>query len=109
MRRTASTTALTVLVVLMNVATALAAGDKATICSDNHDASKVGECAKGIFAPNAKAFWWILLVAGLLFMAASRKAGRAVATGVILVVSGIAIYNPGGVGEMMSNLANSIV
>lgn len=103
MRRTLSSAALAVFVVLANAATALAASDG---CG-SHDPNKIGDCAKGIFSSNAKAFWWILLVAGLLFMAASRKAGRSVATGVILVISGIAIYNPAGVGAMMSNLAGN--
>lgn len=104
MRRTLSSAALAALVMLANAATAMAAGSDG--CG-SHDPNKIGDCAKGIFSSNAKAFWWILLVAGLLFMAASRKAGRAVATGVVLLISGIAIYNPAGVGAMMSNLAGN--
>lgn len=103
MRRTVSTAALAAFVMFANAATALAAPNG---CG-THDPSKIGDCAKGIFSINAKAFWWILLVAGLLFMAASRRAGRAVATGIVLLISGIAIYNPGGIGQMMTNLAGN--
>lgn len=103
MRRTGSSVALAVFMALANASTSLAA------CNTNHDVEKIGNCAKGVVSSNAKAFWWILLVVGLLFMAASRKASRAIATGAVLVLSGIAIYNPAGVGEMMSNFANSLV
>jgi hypothetical protein len=44
----------------------------------------------------------------VLFMAASRKAGRAAATGVALVVSGVVIYNPAGVAGMMQGFADKI-
>lgn len=108
MRRTISTAALAAFVMLANSATTLAATSQSNGCG-SHDPNRIGDCAKGIFSSNAKAFWWILLVAGLLFMAASRKAGRAVATGVVLVISGVAIYNPAGVGSMMSNLASALV
>jgi hypothetical protein len=105
MRRTLSAAALAAFVMLANASAALAAGGSNGCGS--HDPGKIGDCAKGIFSSNAKAFWWILLVAGLLFMAASRRAGRAVATGVVLLISGIAIYNPAGIGQMMSNLAGN--
>src|SRR5436853_1920630 len=108
MRRTLSSAAIAAFVMFVNVSAALAqgtgGGSGGSSCSGNHDPGKIGECAKGIVSSNAKAIWWILLVVGVLSMIASRKAGRAVATGVLLVVSGIAIYNPAGVGSMMSNL-----
>jgi hypothetical protein len=72
------------------------------------DPTKIGENVKSIVTPNAKAFWWIFLVGGLLFMAASRKAGRAVGMGILLLVSGIAIWNPVGVTSMMSGFADRV-
>lgn len=107
MRRIVSTVGAGFVVLLVNSASALAAAPAKPTPTD--DPTKIGENVKSVFAPNAKAFWWVLLVAGLLFMAASRKAGRAVATGVLLVISGIAIYNPEGVGSMMAGLADKIV
>lgn len=101
MRRTLSAAVVGLVVLLVDAAGAYAA--------DKADPSKIGDNVKDVFAPNAKAFWWILLVGGLLFMAGSRKAGRAVATGVLLIISGIAIYNPAGVGAMMAGLADKIV
>lgn len=107
MRRIAST--VVVGLVVLFVDTAAAFGAEKAGPTPPADPTKIGENVKDVFAPNAKAFWWVLLVSGLLFMAASRKAGRAVATGVLLVVSGVAIYNPGGVGAMMAGLADKIV
>jgi hypothetical protein len=87
---------------LVNSAHASAAADAGA------DPTKIGDNLKGIVSPNAKAFWWVLLVCGVLFMAASRKAGRAAATGVALVVSGVVIYNPAGVAGMMQGFADKI-
>jgi hypothetical protein len=103
-RRALSTAALTAFVVISNSAAALAAD-----CNTNHDVTKIGDCAKGIVSSNAKAVWWILLVVGVLSALTSRRAGRAVASIGLIIVSGIAIYNPNGVGQMMSNFAGSLV
>jgi hypothetical protein len=73
------------------------------------DPSKVGDNVKSIVTPNVKAFWWVALVCGLVFMAISRKASRAGGVAVILIISGIAIWNPGGVTNMMSNFAQKVV
>jgi hypothetical protein len=103
-RRALSTAALTAFVVLTNSAVALAAA-----CNTNHDVTRVGDCAKGIVSANAKAIWWILLVVGVLSALTSRRAGRAVASIVLIIISGIAIYNPNGVGALMSNFAGALV
>lgn len=99
------------LVVLLSstfVALAAALVDSAIASAAGSDPTKIGDNLKGIVSPNAKAIWWVLLVCGVLFMAASRKAGRAAATGVALVVSGVVIYNPAGVAGMMQGFADKI-
>lgn len=73
------------------------------------DVSKIGDCTKGIVSPNAKAFWWICLVIGLLFMAGSRKASRAGGIAAVLIISGVAVFNPAGVGTAMQNFAGKII
>lgn len=73
------------------------------------DPTQVGNNVKDIVSPNAKAFWWVFLVIGLLGMAATRKASRAGGIGALLLISGIAIYNPGGVGNFMQGIATSVL
>jgi hypothetical protein len=94
---------------LVNTASAGAAAAATPTPSGGADPTQIGNNLKSVVSPNAKAFWWVLLVCGVLFMAASRKAGRAAATGVALVISGIVIYNPGGVGSMMQGFADKIL
>lgn len=99
MNRLAGAAVVSVCVLLVNASAALAAGS---------DPTKIGDNAKGIVEPNAKSFWWICLVAGLLGMAASRKASRAGGIAVMLLLSGIVIYNPGGAGSFMQGVADKI-
>ena len=73
------------------------------------DPTKVGDNVKDIVSPNAKAFWWVALVVGALGATFKRKASSAGAIGIALLVSGIVIYNPAGVGSMMQGLADKIV
>jgi ribulose 1,5-bisphosphate synthetase/thiazole synthase len=100
LRNALSSALLASFVLSVNASAALAQGS---------DPTKVGDNAKDIILPNAKAIWWICLVCGLLYAAASRKAGRA--GGIIggLLLSGIVIYNPGGVASFMQGIANQIV
>jgi hypothetical protein len=42
-------------------------------------------------------------------MAFSRRASKAGGIAIMLVVSGIAIYNPVGVGSMMKGVADSVL
>lgn len=106
MRRTPSSAVIAVLVILTNASVALAAAPAKT---GSGDPTQIGDNVKAIVSPNAKAFWWVFLVVGLLFMAASRKAGRAVATGIILVVSGVVIWNPAGATSMIAGLGDRIL
>lgn len=73
------------------------------------DATKIGDNAKDIVLPNAKAFWWICLVVGVLGMAASRKASRAGGIAIMLLISGVVIYNPAGVASFMQSTANRLL
>lgn len=114
MRRTLSAAAIAAFVMLANAATAMAAGQSggstsSAGCNADHDVDKIGNCAQKVVSSNAKAFWIILLIVGLLIAASSRKTSRAVAGVGILIISGIAIWNPVGVGAMMSSLAGSVV
>lgn len=88
---------------LINVTAALAAPDEGS------DPTKIGDNAKDVVLPNAKAFWWICLVVGLLGMAATRKASRAGGIAAMLVISGIAIFNPAGAASTMQGLAGRII
>lgn len=81
----------------------------AAFSAQSSDPTKIGENAKNIVEPNAKSFWWILLIGGLLYMASTRKGSRAAAMGVTLLISGIAIWNPAGVTSMMQGVADKIV
>lgn len=100
--------ALSALLFVANTAVALAAA-KQTPGAAGGDPSKVGDAVKSIVSPNAKALWWVALVGGLLFMAFSRRASRAAGAAGILLVSGIAIFNPAGVATMISNVAQKVV
>jgi hypothetical protein len=73
------------------------------------DPSKIGDNVKGIVEPNAKSFWWVALVVGLLFMAATRKGSRAGGMAAALVISGIVIYNPLGAASMMQGFAERVI
>jgi hypothetical protein len=116
MRRTLSTAALAVFVILTNAAVAMAAssgngsgGSEKCATDTNHDPTQIGHNLQCIAQPNAKGFWWCGLIGGLLVMVFSRKASRAAGGLAVLVVSGIAIWNPVGVGAMMSNLAGKLI
>ena len=85
------------------------AGAAVASAADTADPTKIGDNVKGILEPNAKAGWWILLVGGLLFMAATRKAGRAAGTAIFLVASGVAIWNPLGVVSLMQGFADRVI
>lgn len=73
-----------------------------------HDPTKLGECSKSILQPNAKGFWFFALIGGVLWIALSRKRGQAVGIALGLLISGMVIYNPGGVGTMVHNVANQV-
>lgn len=73
------------------------------------DPGKIGDNIKDdIVSPNAKAFWWIILICGLIGMAASRKRSQAGGIAVFLILAGIAIYNPGGVGNFMQGISTRV-
>lgn len=97
--RAFSAICLATLALSINASAALAAGS---------DPTQVGENVKDIVSPNAKAFWWLCLVGGLLGMACTRKASRAGGIAVILLISGIAIYNPGGTGSFMQGVSSKV-
>lgn len=84
----------------INAAAALAAGS---------DPTKIGDNAKDVVWPNAKAFWWIFLLLGVLRVVATRKRSEAGGVFIALLVAGIVIYNPAGVGSSMQGLADKIV
>lgn len=100
MRRMLSAAALSVLVTLVNASISLAA---------DHDPTKVGDNIKNVVAPNAKSFWWLAALGGAFAIIVARKTSRAGGMMVGLIVIGVLIFNPGGVQEMMSSLANKIV
>lgn len=99
-KRFASATAVAIGALLVNSAAALAA---------SADPEKVGENVQKIVEPNAKAIWWLCLVGGLIGMAASRRASRAGGIALMLIVAGVAIYNPGGAGSFMNSIASKIL
>lgn len=94
---------------VVTVATLAFVINSAAALAEGTDPKDVGNNVKDIITPNAKAFWWVALVGGLLGMAFTRKASRAGGIAAMLLVSGIAIYNPAGVGSFMKNLADQIV
>jgi hypothetical protein len=100
-RNALSATVLFAFVFMVNTSAALAA--------DGGDPKSIGDNIKGIVMPNAKALWLICLIGGVLGMAFSRRASKAGGIAIMLVVSGIAIYNPVGVGSMMKGVADSVL
>jgi hypothetical protein len=59
------------------------------------DPSKIGDKLYDIVSPNVKSFWKI-------------KPGLIVAFYVCIVLSGAVIFNPGGVGDMATNIGNKL-
>jgi hypothetical protein len=103
-RNALSTVAVFVLVLTVNASAALAADEPAA-----PDPTGIGDNIKDIVLPNAKAFWIVCLIGGVLGMAFSRRASRAGGIAVMLIISGIAIYNPSGVGSMMKGFADQVL
>lgn len=84
---------------LVNASAALAASDP----------TKIGDNIKGLVEPNAKSIWYVLLIVGVIGLALTRRGSKAVGAIGVIVVSGIAIFNPIGVSEMMQAIANRVV
>jgi hypothetical protein len=99
-RRSLSVVFLAACTILIDASAAMAAGT---------DPTKVGDNIKGIIQPNAKSFWWIGLTIGMVFLMFTRKINMAGPLFGIMLVAGVIIYNPAGLGEMMSNLANRVL
>src|SRR4051794_21521450 len=99
--RAFSVVCLATLALTINVSAALAAG--------SGDPTKIGDNTRDLVSPNAKVFWWIILVCGSIVLGASRKASWAGRFYGGMCLAGIVIYNPGGVGEFMNGIAQKVV
>jgi hypothetical protein len=73
------------------------------------DPSKIGDKLYDIVSPNVKSFWKIALIVGVLVTIFGKiKPGLIVAFYVCIVLSGAVIFNPGGVGDMATNIGNKL-
>lgn len=108
MTRKLSVAMLSALLWAVSAPVAMAAAPAGPAGCKTHDPTKLGECSKSIIQPNAKGFWFVALLIGVVFVAFSRKRGQAVGIALGLLISGMVIYNPGGVGTMIHNVANQV-
>jgi hypothetical protein len=85
---------------LMSASTALAAGDP----------TKIGKNLEDIVTPNVKSFWKIGLLVGVVIIIFGRvKASIVVAFFVCILVSGMVIYNPGGMVDFVKTLGDRVL
>jgi hypothetical protein len=85
---------------LASATTALAAGDP----------TKIGKSLEDIVTPNVKSFWKIGLLVGVVVIIFGRvKSSVVVAFFACILLSGIVIFNPGGMTHMVQTLGNKIL
>jgi hypothetical protein len=73
------------------------------------DPTKVGDHINGIFSPNAKAIWIVIVAATLLIAGASRRMSKAAGIIGLEIVAGIVIFNPAGTTGFMQGIAEKVL
>jgi hypothetical protein len=85
---------------LTRATTALAAGDP----------SKIGKNLEDIVTPNVKSFWKIGLLVGVVIIIFGRvKSSVVVAFFVCILISGMVIWNPGGMVDFVKTLGSKVL
>jgi hypothetical protein len=79
------------------------------LAAGGSDPTQVGKNLEDLVTPNAKSFWWIVLVVGALALAFSKKASTLVSFLIFMGVAGIVLYNPAGVASFMRGVADSVI
>jgi hypothetical protein len=99
MRNAALITFVTACTLLVGASAAWAAGDP----------SKIGDNALKIVQPNVKSFWIIGLLVGVVILFITRRYNVVGPFLGLLLLAGIFIHNPGGVGQFINSVADSIL
>jgi hypothetical protein len=74
------------------------------------DPTKIGDNTEKIVSKNAEAFWNIGAIIVALFLVFGKPKGSLAASLLIgLVISGVIIHDPGGVGDMIQKFGNKIL
>jgi hypothetical protein len=91
--------ALALIALLLGAPDVLAAGDP----------SKIGDNAYKVVSPNVKAFWKIGVLVGIVALFITRKYNVVGPFLGLLLLAGVIIYNPAGLGDMVDSVANKIL
>jgi hypothetical protein len=74
------------------------------------DPSQIGKHVEDIVSPNVKSFWKIAVLVGAVVTVFGRpKSSIVVAFWISIVVSGMVIYNPGGLANTVTAIGNKVL
>lgn len=74
------------------------------------DPSKIGDKLENVVSPNVESFWKIGMIIGVLGIIFGRlKTSVIVSIFACIVVSGIVIFNPGGVSDTIQTLSHKVL